>query len=709
MMRFYYWRSFILLLGLVSPVFSGESVENSTTKPMTWIADNGNGTYSNPLFYEEFSDPDVIRVGNDYYLAGTTMHAMPGLYVLHSKDLVNWNLASYCFDRLDLAPAFHLEGGEIYGQGVWAPCIRYHEGTFYVFTNINNYGTHVFRSKSPAGPWEHNQLPATLYDLSVLFDDDGKVYAVSGVRNILLAQLKEDLSDIIPGTQHQILNRGMGEGLHFYKIKGKYYIVSAMPGAHTDMVVARADTLDGPWQIERMIAGESLGVPTQSSSRVAGRGNDQTYQQIAHDPNEGGGLTLHQGGIVDTPSGQWWSIIMQDHGSVGRLSALVPITWENDFPIIGLQGNLRKAPNTWLKPDTGFKQDPKPLWTRNDNFNSTTMNSIWQWNHAPDDGKWSLKEKSGVLRLHALPAPNFWMARNTLTQRSVGPESTVTVEIDGSAMQDGDTAGLALLNQPYAWIGLVKKADSLQIAVYDQVTGKTTNNDVKSSHLWLRAECNFDTEKAVFRWSDDGRTFSPLGDPFPMIFQLKTFQGVRYGLFNYSISKENAGGYVDFDNFTVEEPRAAGIERSIPLGKTISLVSVADGCLISCKDAEKTLQSLPPDSPDAQSDKVHFEVIDCGQGRVALRSADGRFLSVVPTGDKITLKTVENTGSAPTLTDAETFQWVNLLKGHVMLMSLTNHRYVTSKPNAPGPVSADSTGPRPDRKEGSCFRWNVVK
>ena len=129
------------------------------------------------MFYEEFEDPDVIRVGEDYYLAGTTMHMNPGLIAMHSKDLVNWDLASYCIDRLDLGPRFRLEGGSIYGQGIWAPCIRYHDGTFYIFSNVNGVGTWVFRSQSPNGPWARNQLPG-MHDLSVLFDDDGKIYAI---------------------------------------------------------------------------------------------------------------------------------------------------------------------------------------------------------------------------------------------------------------------------------------------------------------------------------------------------------------------------------------------------------------------------------------------------------------------------------------------------------------------------------------------------
>ena len=149
----------------------------------TWAADNGNGTYSNPLFYDEFSDPDMIRVGADYYLTGTTMHTMPGLPILHSRDLVNWNLLGYAFDRLDLGPDFRLEGGKnIYGGGIWAPSFRYHDGTFYIFANVNRFGLQVFRAQDPRGPWKHNRIEPGLHDLSVLFDDDGKIYAAYGAQ-----------------------------------------------------------------------------------------------------------------------------------------------------------------------------------------------------------------------------------------------------------------------------------------------------------------------------------------------------------------------------------------------------------------------------------------------------------------------------------------------------------------------------------------------
>jgi beta-xylosidase len=677
-----------------------DSSGSSAAVAQSWTADNGNGTYSNPLFYEEFEDPDVIRVGEDYYLAGTTMHMNPALIVLHSKDLVNWELASYCMDRLDLGPAFRLEGGNIYGRGIWAPCIRYHDGVFYVFSNVNGVGCQLFRSRSPNGPWTRNQLPG-MHDLSVLFDDDGKIYAIYGASRPTIVELNKEHTEIVPDSRHPMSAQGMGEGHHLYRIKGKYFDVSAIPGAHTDQVVARADSMDGPWQVERMVRSESLGIPSQNGVR-GGRGTNQTFTITHSEPNSGGGLTLHQGGIVDTPSGEWWSIIMQDHGSVGRMVALVPITWETNFPIIGLPGNLRKAPNTWVKPNTGYTQAPKPLFVPSDNFDSPKLNAVWQWNHVPDDSKWSLTEKPGVLRLHSLPADSFWMARNSLTQRPVGPESVTTVELDGAGLETGDTAGLALLNAPYASIGLVKSPEGVTVQMFDQTSRTTNSAPTRATHVWLRVVCNFDTEQAVFSWSGNGRQFTPLGDPFTMAFQLITFQGVRLALFNYNTAGK-LGGVADFDNFIVDEPRARGIERTIPLGKTITLTSGADRTLLAVDTQNMLLINVAADAPGRAARNSSFQVIDLGKGRVALKAANGRFVSA--RHDSVSLKDLA--GKAPG--DFESFQWINLMRGDTMLMSLADHRYLTTKPNEPGDVSVSATGPRPDRKDGACFKWQAVE
>ena len=667
-----------------------------------WTADNGNGTYSNPLFYGEFEDPDVIRVGEDYYLAGTTMHMMPAVELLHSKDLVNWELAGYCLDRLDLGPAYRLEGGNIYGQGIWAPCIRHHDGMFYVLCNVNGGGLHVFRSKSISGPWEHNRLP-NRHDMSVLFDDDGKVYMIHGGSSPYpIEELAPDLRSFNASAPKRALVGRMGEGHHLYKINGKYVDVSAIPGGPVDQMVAVADSIEGPWRIERMVQGESLGVTAAAPLRAQ--------------PNDRG-LWLHQGGIVDTPTGEWWSIIMSDHGSAGRMISLVPITWDNGFPLIGLPGNLRKAPNTWVKPNTGFTQPPKPTYVPDDNFDSGKLNLHWQWNHVPDDSKWSLTKKPGVLRLHSLSASNFWSARNSLCQRPPGPESIMTVELDTTGLVAGDSAGLALLSTPYAWIGVVKAAEGTTLQMVQGTGGRrrgpgggaapTNNAPVigttnPPSHLWLRVHCNFDRDEAIFSWSADGKQFTPLGKPFTMTFQLTTFQGVRPALFNFNTSGQ-PGGFADFDNYTCVEPRARGIEREIPMGKTITLTSVADGSLLAAGTHNHALVNVAADATNVVAQKTRFKVVDLGKGRVALVAFNGEYVSADHEAAVLKDLAGKNPG------DAESFQWINLMRGDTLFMSLTNHRYLATKPNEPGPVMVSATGPHPARKGGAEFKWKTVE
>ena len=672
-----------------------------------WTADNGNGTYSNPLFYGEFEDPDPLRVGNDYYLAGTTMHMNPAVEILHSRDLVNWQLVGYCMNRLDLGPAYRLEDGRnIYGQGIWAPCIRYHNGEFYVFSNVNGAGLQVFRSKSIYGPWEHNQLPGR-HDLSVLFDDDGKIYLISGNRSPYpIDELAPDLKSFVPGARHYLTvppGQRMGEGHHLYKIKGEYYDLSAIPGGTVDQVVARAKSIDGPWEVTRMVHGESLGVTTVAPD-FAG-------------PSDRG-LWLHQGGMVDTPSGQWWCTIMSDHGSAGRMVDLVPVTWSDGFPLIGLPGNLRRAPNTWIKPDTGYTQQPEPTYIPDDNFNGGKMNPHWQWNHVPDDSSWSLTEKPDELRLHSLPAADFWMARDSLCQRAPGPESIMTVELFTSGLQAGDHAGLALLSSPYAWIGVVRTATGTTLQMYESprmgrgfgrreiATPIPTNVPTISpinppAHLWLRVHCNFDNDKAVFSWSADGKEFTPLGKPFTMTFQLITFQGVRPSLFNFN-TDGHPGGYADFDNYTVIEPRARGVEREIPMGKTITLTSGADGSYLAADTQSNILVNVAADSTAANGRSLKFTVVDLGLGRVAFKANNGRYVSA--STDGVFLKDLD--GQKPGV--AESFQWINLMRGDTAFMSLVNHRYLTTNPNHPGPVTATAPGPAPGRKGGVCFKRKEV-
>ena len=665
----------------------------------TWIADNGNGTYSNPVFYDEFSDPDLIRVEDDYYLTGTTMHTMPGLPVLHSKDLVNWKFLSYAMDKLDLGPEFRLEDGkDAYGQGIWAPCFRYHAGQFYIFSNVNRHKTQLFRASDPAGPWSHTQMKVSLHDLSVLFDEDGKIYVVWGYDELRLAELNEDLTDIKTGTEKIIIpaGSGAGEGCHFYKIEGRYYITSTNWDPVCYQVCARADDPYGPYEIGLISAEENLGIGT--GYRLSYPYQEGGFEIQPPRENHVGCITLHQGGIVQTQRGEWWGFSMIDHNSVGRLTCLSPVTWYNGWPFLGLSGNLTRTPRTWVKPETGFTVVPHAPFERGDDFSGPKLNPVWQWNHVPADEKWSLTEREGFLTLSSLPAESFWQARNTLTQRAIGPESIATVELDAARLQDGDIAGLALLNYPYAWLGISKENDQYTLRHYDQTINFSVQTEIDRSRVWFRVHCNFDTEHARFSYSLDGNTFEHIGEKFIMVFQLKTFQGVRYGLFNYNTNGLE-GGIAAFNVFEVTEPRSPGLTRPIPYGDTIILMCLADSTVLV--NWKNFLRPVSRDHDLANGPAARFRIIDKGKGRIALQSeSDGGYVTVTGSGLMSQVRIEKKLEGA-----ASTFQWQDMLRGDLMLMSLQTHRFLKVEPFAASLCSADARGARPDRRGGACFSW----
>lgn len=660
---------------LIAPLALAALAFTTPVVAQTWTADNGNGTFTNPLFWEEFSDPDMIRVGSDFYLTGTTMHSMPGLAVLRSRDLVNWTFVSYALDRLDLGPSFRLEDGKNeYGKGIWAPCFRYNNGTFYIFSNVNGQTTQTFRASSPEGPWTRIPMKRSLHDLSVLFDDDGKIYVVWGYRGIRIAQLTEDLTDTVPGTERELIatSAGMGEGLHLYKIKGKYILTSAWYMDVMRMPVARADRLEGPWEVNQNVSrGEDFGLGV--SFRASGR--EGAFRISSPDSSKPGRCAIHQGGIVDTRTGEWWGFSMMDANAIGRFTALSPITWTDGWPYFGLPGNLGRTPRTWVKPNTGSADAPHAPYRRSDDFSARQLQPIWQWNHVPADGKWSLLERSGFLRLHALPAADLWRARNTLTQRAIGPRSTVTVALETAGMKPGDVAGLALFNRPYAWLGVERGADGLTLALFDEVAGTPSRVPLTNTRVWLRADCDFVKNAAGFRYSTDGRSFTGIGVPLTMAYGLITFQGVRNALFAYNTQGGAEGGFADFDSIEVaEEARAP-----IPYGRQIELTVRGTGAKLQFGSA------------------ASFTVVDRTLGRVALRTDDG-FVSVD-----------QNRGVSlrrGTPGQAETFQWIETFDGELTLMSLSSNRFLRVSPED-GRILADSPGPHPNGQDGVRFVWHA--
>ena len=670
----------------------------------SWTADNGNGTYTNPLFYDEFSDPDIIRVGNDYYLAGTTMHTVPGLVILHSKDLVNWENISYCFDRFDFNDdAFSLKNHqEIYGQGVWAPAIRYANGQFYVFTNINGKGLQCYTSKDIRGPWKHHNMQGRIYDLSVLFDDDGKIYAIHGYGEVKCTELKPDMSGPIEETERTIIPEGnaVGEGHHMYKINGMYYLISTdyLPNGRT--LCSRSKNIWGPYETITITADETFGyhaapitqVPQGVKYRI---GEDGTKFGIpAVDKDATACTNIHQGGIVEDQSGQWWALLMMDFHSIGRTVTLAPITWKDGWPMLGLEGNLGRAPRTWFKPNINTDNKPHAPYERNDDFNAKSLGRVWQWNHNPDNTKWSLN--NGRLRLQSMPAEQLMWARNTLTQRVIGPTSIATVELYTKGMKDGDVAGLGNINVPCSWIGIVRNDNTLTIRCFEQATNDTVDVVAKlksTNKLWLRMVGDFDHDRAHYEYSLDGANYQQLGREMPLSYQLITFQGSRHALFAFN-HKGKKGGYAEFDNFTVEEPQA---DRSgnIPYGKTFRIINLATN-----KPAIALKHGMLYDTDSNDKGKLtRFRIIDKGQGKVILQCEDGRYVFVSGFGiaGDVRLTTDES--------KAEVFLWQDYLNHEFMLMSMRTHRYLGKSPTTGSPYSMDYTGSDPARRNGAVFRW----
>ncbi|HSC52957.1 MAG TPA: glycoside hydrolase 43 family protein [Phnomibacter sp.] len=673
----------------------------------TWAPDNGNGTFTNPLFYDEFSDPDIIRVGEDFYLAGTTMHAFPGLVVLHSKDLVNWEFASYCFDKLNMGDDFKLENGkEAYGQGIWAPCIRYHSGMFYIFSNINQHGLQVFMSKDPKGPWQRKSINAEIYDLSVLFDDDGKVYAVHKYNEVKMVELKPDFSGTVDGTEKVIIPAGnaMGEGHHIYKVKGKYFIISANYSPSGRMQCARADKPYGPYETVVISTDETMGTERGAVVQNVSIGTKVPppgfkFRISRPGVNEMGAVPLHQGGIVDLLNGDWWGFSMMDVLSVGRTTFLSPVTWQDGWPYFGLPGNLGRSPRTWLKPNVGIEQRPTATYQRNDNFSGTQLQKVWQWNHEPVDDRWKLDSKKGLLQLTAMPATDFLWAKNTLTQRVIGPLSYATVVLDAGKLKQGDYAGLAVLNMPYATLGVLRKPDGYVLRFYDQFADKITDEKLLSPKISLRMSGDYENDNAQFSYSLDGNTFTNIGDSIRLPYQLKTFQGSRYALFAYN-TESREGGYAMFDDFKVIEP-LADRSNNIPRGKVITLTNLATNNQ-AWASPHGMLHTAWSGTREENGPGTKFKIHDRGKGRVALEALNGTgFITVVGQGLTADVRLIKQES------EASLFQWQDLLHNECMLLSLKTNRYIGLLPETRTPYAANISGTRPDRKDGSVFVWKI--
>ena len=510
-------------------------------------------TISNPIIWADVPDEDIIRVGDTYYMVSTTMYFSPGAPIMKSKDLVSWEICNYVYDTYADGDKQTLKNGENdYSHGQWAASLRYHDGNFYVF--FGSYGTgksYIYKTSDiENGTWTRSEINGMYHDASILFDDDGRNYLVYGAGGT--AKIKEFNSDMTGfkknGVEQTLFSTGLdnlaGEGWHIQKINGYYYIfVIAWPSNSKRIELCyRSKELLGKYE-GKTILNSGLG----------------TY---------GGGVA--QGGIVDTPDGKWYGLLFQDHGSVGRIPVLVPVTWENNWPMMGVNGEV---PLT-LEIDSDYAGTQL---AKDDDFtySSNKLDLEWQWNHNPDNTAWSVTERPGYLRLkNNTLATNLLDARNTLTQRTEGPSCSSIIKLDTSGMKAGDYAGLSAFQFKYGNVG-VYVADDGSKKIYmannggysnSATVGDSYNNIVEQTNLsgneiYLKVDflfnkvdssgsSSYNIDKANFYYSYDGTSWTKIGEELSMVYSLTLFTGYRSGICSYAT--KTTGGYADIDYFDYE-------------------------------------------------------------------------------------------------------------------------------------------------------------
>lgn len=526
-----------------------------------WSADQGYGYFVNPILNGDFPDPDVIRVDDTYYMVSTTFTTFPGCTLLKSKDLVNWEYCANPLQQINDDDHYNLLNGKNhYAQGMWAASLSYHAGKFYIYFisygKENSEGKNIMlTTTNPEGQWDMQYWPEHYYDSGWLFDDgpngDGHVYVACGIGDIWVNKLDGKTLKKLSSTKVISARDGL-EGSHMYHIGDFYYLYLTTGGYWRGQTIYRSKNPMGPYE-------EMPNLNNYGDVRAG---------------NAFSGAAVHQGALVETQTGQWWTILFKDAGSIGRAPYLEPVEWKDGWPIIGKKGaEVSKGAKLWEKPDVGATY-PITYLPTNDTFTDLTLGLQWGWNHNPDNTAWSLLEKPGSLRLHtACVTDRMDQARNSLTQRILGynPEgwptsnttagqkkylpSYGTIKIDVANMAEGDVAGLGVFQDPYGYIG-VKMVNGEKKLVYyrsefDQTSateevGPTIENDV----IFLRAICSFLDNSCKFYYSYDNVKYKEFGKGMSMRFTLKIFSGQRFYLFNYAT--KDLGGFVDIDWFSTE-------------------------------------------------------------------------------------------------------------------------------------------------------------
>lgn len=527
------------------------SSTSSSSSASTSAAGSGGGvapavcpdTYSNPIIWEDLPDAEVIRVDDTYYYTASTFHYSPGAPLLRSYDLVHWEYVSHSVPVLDFDPSYDMSRGRSYVNGIWASTLQYRKSnkTFYWMGCMHNAGGGwVFTAKSPEGPWEKHK-GGCYYDMGLLIDDDDTMYVAYGNNTISVAQLSADgFSQVKNQAVFQTPGNISGplEGSRFIKKDGVYYIFVTQY-ANGEYVLRSTNGPFGPYELR----------PFAVKLPYAGA------------PGSGG--SPHQGGVVETQNGDWYYMGFNDSYPAGRIPVMAPMTWTDGWPSLTLVDG--KWGGTYPFPDLpcgSNRVKPRPS---KDTFAKETLNPEWEWNHNPDNTKWS--SGSGLTLQTATVTDDLYAARNTLTRRVEGPVSIATIELDYSKMQNGDVAGLAALRDQSAWIGIKKANGATRVVMTNGVnmntswttTGKgneVARADVSGGKIWLRVEANVRSDggggQARFSYSTDGARFTSLGDTLSMNKNWQFFLGYRFGIFNYAT--QSLGGSVNVASFEVTKP-----------------------------------------------------------------------------------------------------------------------------------------------------------
>lgn len=530
------------------------SAEHYVSK--VWVADQGKGMYQNPILFADYSDPDVCAVGEDFYMTASSFNCTPGLPILHSKDLVNWKMVNYALKKLEPEEFFNQPQ---HGKGVWAPCIRYHEGEFYIYWGDPDFGIYMVKAKDPLGDWSRPVLVKSgrgMIDPSPLWDEDGRVYLVhawagsrSGINSILtMCEMNAEGTEVISspvmvfdgndGVNHTV------EGPKFYKRNGYYYILAPAGGVeHGWQLALRSKNVYGPYEPKIVMA--------QGKSTVNGP---------------------HQGGWVETAGGESWFVHFQDKAMYGRIIHLNPMTWVKDWPVIGLDPDgdgCGEPVSRYRKPDVG-KDYPVETPAESDEFSTRRLGLQWEW-HANYRDVFGFPSDMGFMRLYAhyLSAEfvNFWEVPNLLMQKFPAEEFTATTKLTFTAKQDGEQAGLIVMGWDYSYLSVMKKGDRfvLQQAVckdaeqkhpeqvkvladfpVDKVIPVGAPNYMKT--LYLRVSVG-KGGKCRFGYSLDGRKYISVGEEFTA--RQGKWIGAKVGLFCVNPHQTGNRGWADVDWFRV--------------------------------------------------------------------------------------------------------------------------------------------------------------